>query len=116
MLAGEPLPVYGDGSAVRDFTFVEDLVGGLVAALDQPRGFAILNFGAGRTISVNEVIATLERVLQVSARVERGPRQPGDVSRTWADIGQARAQLGYDPKTPFEDGVARFAAWLRDGR
>ncbi|NNL65109.1 MAG: NAD-dependent epimerase/dehydratase family protein [Myxococcales bacterium] len=116
MLAGETLPVYGDGSAVRDFTFVEDLVAGLVAALDRPLGFAILNFGAGRTISVNEVIATLERVLGVAARVERGPRQPGDVSKTWADIGQAQALLGYAPQTPFEEGVARFAAWLRDVR
>ena len=114
ILAGEPIPVFGDGSAVRDFTFVDDLVGGLVAALDRPLGFALLNFGAGRTISVNEVIAQLESSLGVRARVEHLPRQPGDVTRTWADITRARAELGYDPTTSFEEGVARFTAWLRE--
>jgi len=113
MLAGETIPVFGDGSAVRDFTFVEDLVGGLIAALDRPLGFALLNFGAGRTISVNEVIAQLESALGVSARVEHLPRQPGDVTRTWADVSLAAEQLGYAPKTPFEEGIARFIAWLR---
>jgi UDP-glucuronate 4-epimerase len=114
MLAGEPIPVYGDGSAVRDFTFVEDLVDGLVAALDRPLGWALLNFGAGRTISVNEVIAALEAALGVPARVEHLPRQPGDVSRTWADVSRAREALGYAPGTPFEEGIARFVAWRRE--
>jgi UDP-glucuronate 4-epimerase len=114
MLAGKPLTVYGDGSAVRDFTFVEDLVTGLVAALDRPLGFALVNFGAGRTISVNAVIEVLEKALGVTAQVERGPRQPGDVSRTWADLSVARARLGYDPQTSFEEGVDRFVAWLRE--
>lgn len=113
MLAGEPVPIYGDGSAVRDFTFVEDLVTGLVAALDRPLGFALVNFGAGRTISVNAVVETLEKALGVPARVERGPRQPGDVSRTWADVRVARERLGYEPQTPFEEGIDRFVAWLR---
>jgi UDP-glucuronate 4-epimerase len=114
MLAGQPIPVYGDGSAVRDFTFVEDLVDGLVAALDRPLGWALLNFGAGRTISVNEVIAALEAALGVSARVEHLPRQPGDVSRTWADVSRAREALGYAPSTPFEEGIVRFVAWRRE--
>jgi len=114
MLAGEPIPVYGDGSAVRDFTYVDDLVDGLVAALDRPLGFALVNFGAGRTISVREVIARLEAALGVDAKVEHRPRQPGDVTRTWADVSVARERLGYAPKTPFEEGIARFAAWLRE--
>jgi UDP-glucuronate 4-epimerase len=116
MLSGEPVPVYGDGSALRDFTFVDDLVDGLVAALDRPLGFALLNLGAGRTVSVAQVVATLEGALGVRARIERHPRQPGDVSRTWADISEARRALGYDPRTPFEEGVARFAAWLKEPR
>jgi UDP-glucuronate 4-epimerase len=114
MLRGETIPVFGDGSAVRDFTFVEDLVDGLVAALDRPIGFALVNFGAGRTISVSEVIAHLEKALGVEARVEHLPRQPGDVTRTWADVTIARERLGYDPKTPFDEGIARFTAWLRE--
>jgi UDP-glucuronate 4-epimerase len=116
MLAGEPVPIYGDGSAQRDFTFVEDLVDGLVAALDRPLGFALLNFGAGRTVSVDQVVACLEGALGVRARIERHPRQPGDVSRTWADISEARRALGYDPRTPFAEGVTRFAAWLKEPR
>lgn len=116
MLAGETLPIYGDGTAVRDFTFVEDLVTGLVAALDAPLGFALVNFGAGRTISVNDVVAALERALGISARVERGERQPGDVSKTWADVSVARERLGYAPKTSFDEGIDRFVAWLREPR
>ena len=116
MLRGEPIPVFGDGSTVRDFTFVEDLVRGLVAALDTDLGFSILNFGGGRTVSVLEVVRALESELGVRAKIEFLPRQTGDVSRTWADISAARAALGYAPATPFEAGIARFALWLRGPR
>jgi UDP-glucuronate 4-epimerase len=114
MRAGETIPLYGDGSALRDFTYVDDLVEGLVRALDRPLGFAVLNFGAGRSVSVREVIACLEAALGVTARVDRQPRQPGDVSRTWADISEARRILGYDPRVSLEEGIARFAAWLKE--
>jgi len=116
MLRGDSIPVFGDGSAVRDFTFVGDLVRGLVAALDTDLGFSILNFGGGRTVSVLEVVRVLERELGVEARIEWLPRQTGDVSRTWADISAARAALGYAPATPFEEGISRFVAWLRGAR
>lgn len=116
MLRGEPIPVFGDGSAVRDFTFVQDLVRGLVAALDTDLGFRILNFGGGRTVSVLEVVRTLERELGVKAVIDWLPRQTGDVSRTWADISAARDALGYAPATPFEEGIARFVSWLRSSR
>jgi UDP-glucuronate 4-epimerase len=115
MLRDETLPVYGDGAAQRDFTYVDDLVDGLVRALDTEPGFAIFNFGAGRTISVREVIAVLEAELGLRAQIEWLPPQVGDVSRTWADTTAAREALGYEPATPFADGIARFAAWLRDG-
>ena len=114
MLRGDSVQVFGDGSALRDFTYVDDLVAGLCAALDADLGYAILNFGAGRSISVAEVIAVLERVLDVKARVERLPAQAGDVSRTLADISAARRALGYEPRVPFEEGVRRFADWLRE--
>jgi UDP-glucuronate 4-epimerase len=116
MLRGEPVQVFGDGSALRDFTYVDDLVAGLVAALDAELGFALLNFGAGRTVSVSEVIHTLERVLGVKAKIEWLPAQAGDVSRTWADVGEARRLLGYAPQVSFEEGVRRFAAWLEQAR
>ena len=113
ILRGEALPVFGDGSAVRDFTFVDDLVDGLVRAIDTDLGFAILNFGAGRTVSVAEVIETLERALGRKARIEWLPPQTGDVSRTWSDSSAARAALGYAPTVALEEGIARFVAWLR---
>ncbi len=116
MRNGEPIPIYGDGTALRDFTYVDDLVSGLVAALDADLGFALLNFGAGRTISVSQVVESLERVLGVKAKIEWLPPQAGDVSRTWADIGAARAALGYEPRVPFEEGVRRFARWLEEVR
>ena len=112
MLRGEPVTVYGDGSALRDFTYVDDLVSGLVAGIDAPRGFSIFNFGAGRTISVRRVLDVLEDVLGVKAKIDWQPPQAGDVSRTWADISAAQRALGYDPRVSFEEGVRRFAAWL----
>lgn len=113
MLRGESIPVFGDGSAVRDFTYVDDLVDGLVRAIDGGAGFSILNFGAGRTVSVVEVIAALERALGCKAAIDWLPRQPGDVSRTWSDSSAAREALGYAPRVSLEDGIARFAQWLR---
>lgn len=114
MLRGDPVQVYGDGTALRDFTYVDDLVSGLVAALDADLGYALFNFGAGRSISVSQVLDTLERVLGVKAKIEWLPPQQGDVSRTWADIGAARQALGYEPRVPFDEGVRRFASWLRE--
>jgi UDP-glucuronate 4-epimerase len=116
MLRGDSVQVFGDGSALRDFTYVDDLVAGLVAALDAEPGFAVYNFGAGRSISVAQVLSVLEQALGVKARVEWRPRQPGDVSRTLADIGAARRALGYAPQVSFEQGVRRFAAWLEETR
>ncbi len=112
ILRGEALPVFGDGSAVRDFTFVEDLVDGLVRAIDTDLGFSILNFGAGRTVSVAQVIETLESALDRKAVIEWLPPQTGDVSRTWSDSSAAHAALGYAPKVALEEGVARMVAWL----
>ncbi|HVP29166.1 MAG TPA: SDR family NAD(P)-dependent oxidoreductase [Myxococcota bacterium] len=114
MRRGEPIPVFGDGSAVRDFTFVEDLVTGLVAALDRDLGYTVLNFGAGRTTSVIEVVRALERALGVAAKIDWQPRQTGDVSRTWADTTRARTLIGYAPATRLDEGIARFVAWLEE--
>lgn len=114
MIADEPIPIFGDGSSLRDFTFVDDLVAGLLLSLDSDLGFEILNFGAGRTISVLDVVKVLERELGIQAKIDWQPPQTGDVRRTWADIGAAREAVGYAPAVPFEEGVRRFVAWLRD--
>lgn len=112
MVAGDPIPVYGDGSSRRDFTYIEDLVDGIVSALDRGRGFQILNLGAGRTVTLLEVIETLEAALGRKAKIEWLPRQPGDVSNTWADVSAARAALGYNPRVALAEGIGRFVAWL----
>ena len=112
MRRNEPVPVFGDGSSRRDFTFIDDLVDGLVRALDRDLGFAILNLGAGREVVLLDVLKLLEQRVGVSARVEWLPRQTGDVPRTWADIGAAQERLGYAPRVPIEEGIGRFVTWL----
>lgn len=114
MKRGEAVPILGDGRAVRDFTYVDDLVAGLVAGLDRHDGYAVMNFGAGRMVSVLDVVRVLEGALGVTARIEWQPAQTGDVSRTWADITVARDALGYAPRVSLEDGIARFVAWLKE--
>ena len=113
MLADKSVPVFGDGESIRDFTYVDDLIDGLVRALDRDLGYAILNLGNGRSISVLEVIRLLEKTLKVSAQIEWLPAQIGDVRRTWSDTTAARKALGFAPKISIEDGVDRFADWLR---
>lgn len=115
MLLAEAIPIFGDGSALRDFTYIDDVVDGVVRSLDRDCGFAIFNLGAGRKVSVLEVVKLLERALELPARLDWLPAQTGDVSRTWADIGHARALLGYDPQTSFEEGIRRFVRWLLEG-
>jgi UDP-glucuronate 4-epimerase len=114
MLEGKSIPVYGDGHSLRDFTYVDDLVDGLVKAIDRDLGFAILNFGAGRKVTLLEVIELLEKTLKVPAEIEWLPTQTGDVRRTWSDTHAAREALGFEPQISLEEGIARFADWLRD--
>jgi UDP-glucuronate 4-epimerase len=114
LLAGQPIPIFGDGSSQRDFTYVDDLVTGLVSALDKDLGFSILNLGAGRRITVLELVKLLEQELGVQAEIEWLPAQVGDVTRTWADIDAARTALDYSPRVPFEEGLRRFVAWLQE--
>jgi UDP-glucuronate 4-epimerase len=112
MRAGQPIPIFGDGSALRDFTFVDDVVDGLGRAIDRPLGYAILNFGAGRAITVLQMIETLEKALGLEAKKDFQSPQTGDVPRTLADVSAARDALGYEPRVGFEEGVERFVRWL----
>lgn len=113
MLAGEAVPVRGDGSMSRDYTYIDDIVAGVTAAVYAPADFEIVNLGNNRTVSLTEMVTVLERVVGRPARVCRAPERPGDVRRTWADISKARRLLGYEPTTDFEDGVRSFVDWYR---
>jgi UDP-glucuronate 4-epimerase len=114
LLRGESIPMFGDGNTSRDYTFVDDVIAGVRAAMAYSgSGYEVINLGNSRTVSLREMIATLERALGVTARIERHPEQPGDVPRTWARIDKARALLGYNPATAFDDGVRVFCDWLK---
>ena len=115
--AGQSIPVFGDGGSARDYTHITDLVAGICACLERLVGGGlpntIYNLGSDRSISLHEMIATIEGALQRKAVIERLPMQDGDVLRTWADLSRARAELGYAPQVEFADGVADFVRWLR---
>jgi UDP-glucuronate 4-epimerase len=115
MLAGEPLPVFGDGSTRRDYTYIDDIVNGILGAMQYAGSlYEVVNLGNSRTVSLDEMIRTLETALGVEARISRQPEQPGDVPQTWADVEKAAELFGYRPTTDFGAGVAKFARWLRE--
>ena len=116
MQRGAPIPVFGDGSTRRDYTFVSDTVDGILAAMNyDAEPYAVFNLGNDRTVTLTHMIEALERTLGVEAVIDRHGPQPGDVPQTWADLTHARNALGYHPQVPFEEGLERFARWL-DGR
>ena len=113
--SGRPLPLYGDGTTRRDYTFVDDIVGGIRAAIAYDRTrFEVINLGNNRTVTTLEMVRGIEQALGVSAVIEWLPEQPGDVPQTWAGIDKARSLLGYDPRTTYAEGVTRFTDWLRE--
>ncbi len=115
MLEGRPIPVYGDGTTSRDYTFVSDIVAATRAAMDyEATAYEIINLGNDRTVSLEQMIGSLETALGVEARRTPLPAQPGDVPHTWADITKARDLLRYAPATAFDAGIERFATWLRE--
>ena len=115
---GQEIPVYGDGSTSRDYTFVDDIVTGVLGALEwatqRESEYGVFNLGNQRTVTLSEMISTIAEEMGAEARIKRLPMQPGDVERTFADISRARRLLGYDPTTEFRAGVRRFIDWFRD--
>src|SRR5262245_39649871 len=113
MREGKSLPVFGDGSTRRDYTYVADVIQGVRAAMAYTRtAYEVINLGNNRTVSLKEMIAALEAALGRVARLDWLPEQPGDVPQTWADIEKARVLLGYAPRTTFADGIHLFADWM----
>src|SRR5688572_20585998 len=112
--AGQPVPVFGDGSTSRDYTYVDDTVAGIVAALEHCDRYRIYNLGGSEPVSLAKLIEELERALGKQAIIDRRPAQPGDVERTYADLTRASSELGYQPKVNLGEGLRRFAAWFRE--
>ena len=105
--------MFGDGTTRRDYTYVGDIVDGVVRAVDRCRTHHLYNLGNSEPIELRDMIAALGRALGKEPLIDRLPEQPGDVRQTFADITRAAAELGYDPATPFPEGLARFVAWYR---
>jgi UDP-glucuronate 4-epimerase len=110
--AGRPIPVFGDGSTGRDYTYIGDIVAGILAAAEHDAAFDVFNLGNSSPVLLRDMIATLERVLGQPAVIDRQPLQPGDVPITYADISKARRLLGWAPQTSLETGIRRMAEWL----
>ena len=113
ILAGKPIPVFGDGSTARDYTFVTDTLDGIIACTKKEFGYEIFNLGASETVSLARMIELLEAALGKKAVIDRQPLQPGDVPITFADISKARAMLGYNPQVKFTEGIKLFAEWFK---
>ncbi len=110
---GEPLPLYGDGSTSRDYTYVGDIVRGIRASLDyRATDYEIVNLGNSRTVTLLNMVKSLDEALGTKAQLAMQPAQPGDVPHTWADISKAHRLLGWQPRTPFATGIAAFTDWL----
>jgi UDP-glucuronate 4-epimerase len=114
ILAGEPIDLYNHGEMERDFTYIDDILAGVLAAIDRPLGFELLNLGNSRTVGLGRFVAVLEDALGVKARKNYLPMQPGDVPRTYADVSKTRRLLGWRPTTTIEEGIPRFVRWYRD--
>ena len=111
---GEDITLFGDGSSSRDYTYIDDIVDGVVGAAQHLDGYQIFNLGESTPITLADLVETIEEVTGCSARRAHLPDQPGDVERTFADVERARTQLGYAPKVGIREGVERFFAWYQD--
>ena len=110
---GKAIPVYGDGSTARDYTYISDIVEGIMACTRKTLGFEIFNLGECQTVTLARMIELLEESLGRRALIHRLPDQPGDVPVTCADISKARIMLGYNPSVKIEAGIPKFVEWLR---
>src|SRR5437867_6964697 len=110
--AGKPVPVFGDGSSARDYTYISDILQGILACTEKEFGYEIFNLGESQTVRLDRLLELLETALGKKAIIDRRPLQPGDVPITCADISKARAKLGYDPQVKIETGIPLFVDWF----
>lgn len=118
MLEGKEIPMYGDGTTSRDYTYVDDVVDGIIKSISyietHNEVYEIMNIGNSNPISLNEMIETIGKVLKVNFKIKKLPMQLGDVNRTYADISKAKKLIGYEPKINFEEGIIRFVKWYEE--
>ena len=118
MLEGKSIPMYGDGTTSRDYTYIDDIVDGIIKSCDYVENndnvYEIINLGSNNPISLKEMINTIGEVLNVEPNIEVLPMQPGDVDRTYADITKANKLLGYNPSITFKEGIEKFVEWYKN--
>jgi UDP-glucuronate 4-epimerase len=114
ILNGRPIELFGDGSTRRDYTFIDDILQGVLAALDRKLGYEVINLGESRTVTLLELVQHIESALGQKAQIQWKPMQPGDVPVTFADVSKAKRLLDYNPGVPIEEGIRRFVAWYRE--
>ena len=113
---GKSIPVYGDGSTERDYTYIGDIVEGVIACTQKTFKYEIFNLGESQTVKLSRLIELLEGALGKQAVIDRQPAQPGDVPRTYADISKARSLLGYSPRVKIEEGIPKFVDWFQQNQ
>jgi UDP-glucuronate 4-epimerase len=113
---GKEVEQYGDGTTARDYTYVSDIVDGILRAWERCRGYRVYNLGGSRTVTLADLLRKIADRLQVPARVRALPAQPGDVERTWADVSRAREELGWEPRVDLDSGLDLFVEWFRGER
>jgi len=113
--AGKPVPIYGDGTTRRDYTYIDDIISGVEAAISYNQTeFEVINLGESQTVELRRLVELIERAMGKRAILDRQPEQPGDVPITYANIDKARRLLGYNPQTRIEAGIEKFVAWFQD--
>lgn len=117
MLEGKKIPMFGDGTTSRDYTYIDDIVDGIIKScnyvLENKNVYEILNLGNSSPVSLKEMIETIGKALNIKPNIEQLPMQPGDVERTFADVSKAKRLIGYEPKISFEDGIKEFVNWYK---
>ena len=120
ILENQEIPMFGDGTTSRDYTYVDDIVNGIIKSceytMNNKEVYEILNIGNSSPTSLKEMINTIAKTLNVEPKIKQLPMQPGDVERTYADIYKAKKLLGYEPKTSFEEGIKKFVDWYKENK
>ena len=112
----KPIPFFGDGETARDYTYIDDIIQGVLAAIDRPMNFEVFNLGESFCVKLSELVRLIEEASGRKAEVQQMDRQPGDVEITYADIAKARKLLGYSPQTPIQKGLEHFLEWFESTR
>jgi UDP-glucuronate 4-epimerase len=114
--SGRPVPLFGDGTSRRDYTYISDAVEGVIRALAKPMPYEILNIGESQTTELRDLVAKIEQALGKKAQIQVMPPQAGDVPLTFADVSKAKRLIGYEPRTPVDEGLKKFVQWFKENK